>query len=453
VDLTRRDFLVGGAAAGALFIVGRAGAGTVQDGFGTSRRSRLFPGNGTVVVHSDLHNHTLLSDGATAAEDAFSIMRGVGLDVAALTDHAVFGKVGGDVACRSGPCTAYVGINEQSWQKLRQLADANHDEGNFVAMRGFEWTTGTIGHVNVWFTEQWIDAMTTMGLESPRGLSVLFESLPGPGPEVGQVLKPLVSELPETATIGPFYDWLKSAPDREVLGGGADGIAGFNHPNLYGNFESFRLDPELVARMVSCEALNGHDDYLFWGLDEGQSSPLNACLNAGWRVGMLGVSDEHEDDWADGKARGGLWVRELSRAGVREAMEARRFFATFEPGLRLDASANGVQMGQALPHRSGPVQLALDLDRGLDWYGRSLNVQVLGPGSEVPVILDSVDVTLPSWSDPVLSLTVDVDVEDARWLLLRVTDPAQPSDPRAPAEYAGLGRAVAYASPFYLEPA
>ena len=38
-------------------------------------------------------------------------------------------------------------------------------------------------------------------------------------------------------------------------------------------------------------------------------------------------------------------------------------FATFEHGLRLDASANGVQMGRSVPHTSGPLRIELDIDR------------------------------------------------------------------------------------------
>jgi hypothetical protein len=35
--------------------------------------------------------------------------------------------------------------------------------------------------------------------------------------------------------------------------------------------------------------------------------------------------------------------------------------------------------------------------------------------------------------------------------VLRVTDLAGPADPRATSEWAGLGRAVAYSSPFWLD--
>jgi hypothetical protein len=451
VGVTRREFVAGGAAAGALLLArpGKVGAAPVE--FGTSRTSRVFPDNGTFVVHSDLHNHSTLSDGATAADQAFQMMKDAQLDVAALTDHALFGKTAGN-PCSHPQCAFYLGIDEESWQVMKALADANHRDGDFVAMRGFEWTTGTIGHVNVWFTEQWIDSFTTLGIQSTRGLPELFATLPEPFANGRETLEPLFAELPESATMDLFYEWLMAPPDRPVVGGGADGLAGFNHPNLFGNFDNYRFVPGLVDRLVSCEAINGTDDYLFWGLDEGQPSPLTKCLDAGWRVGMLGVSDEHFDGWAQGKARGGLWVRELTRAGVREAMEARRFYASLETGLRFDAAANGVQMGGSLPHRSGPIELVLDIDGGADSYGRPLSVQVLASGGDQPVVVHAADVVVPHPSEPLITLRFTHDVEDGRWLLVRVTDPAMAPTNPTPEPFVRFGRAVLYASPFFLEP-
>lgn len=442
-----------GAAAGALLMADprRVFGASAPGAFPTSRQSRLFPGNGRFVVHSDLHNHSLLSDGATAAEEVFSKMRAVELDVAALTDHALFGKAAGK-PCSNAQCNYYMGIDEGSWAKIAEIADANNQDGAFVAMRGFEWTTGTIGHVNVWFSESWIDSFTTLGIQSPRGLTPLLGVIPEPGPSLAPALGPLFDQLPEVATMDLFYDWLRTEPGSGALGGGADGIAGFNHPNEYGNFESFKFVPELVNRIVSCEALNMDRDFLFWGYDKGMPSPINACLNAGWRVGMLGVSDEHFDKWGDTRARGGLWIDDLSRAGVRKAMENRRMYATFERGLRLDAAANGVAMGQEVPHTSGPLKIDLDLDRGPDWYGKVLNVQVMRPGEDAPVVAHAAEVKLPTATEPVISIVLDVDIEDGKWVLVRVTDPTKEADAAAPAAFKPFGRAVAYASPFFLVP-
>lgn len=451
--LNRRDFLKASAAAGAALMVARP-----QDVFGanglgafpTSRTSRLFPGSGTFVVHADMHNHTLLSGGATSPQQAYDLMRSVKLDVAAITDHSLFGKVVGPV-CGSSPCSDYAGINEASWQQLRSDADAKLVDGEFVAMPGFEWTTGTLGHMNVWFSSQWTDTMVTRG-QSPSGLEAAFQNLPEPGPTVAPIIAPVIAALPDTASMDGFYEWLQSPPDRPVLGGGADALAGFNHPNDYGNFEDFEFVPALVDRIVTCEAFNTDRDHTFYGMDRGLPSPLNACLNAGWRVGLIGVSDEHGDKWGDNRSRGGMWVPSLTRAGVRAAMEQRRVFATHVPGLRVDAAANGRPMGSAVGHRSGPVRFELDVDGGASWYGRSLRVQLLRPGTTAPVLAHEEDVRLPTPAEPVIAFTVPVDVADGTWAVLRVTDPSQPAEPWTPAAFAGAGRAIAYASPFWFAP-
>lgn len=449
--LTRRDFLKVGAGAGALLIARPTTAwGAPTDTFPTSRKSRLFPADGTFAVHSDLHNHSLMSDGAAVPEEVFGAMRAASLDVAAMTDHANLGWTAGK-PCSHGDtqCNTIFGITEDDWQVTKQLADGADQPGSFVAMRGFEWTTPTVGHINVWFTEEWVDAFVVGGNQSMRGLNDLFAQFPDDFAPIADAGRPVISSLPDTASIAMFYEWLNTQPGGGPFGGGADGIAGFNHPNEYGNFESYRFVPEVAERIVSCEVLNMERDFMFWRQDESQPSPINACLNAGWRVGLLGVSDEHQTNWNNGRrARGGLWVRSLDRAGVREAMVARRMYATFVPGLRLDAAANGTRMGQTVGHRSGPVRFDVDLDAGSEWHGRRVRVQVVRPGTDEPTLALEQEITLPSLA----KVTVPVDVEDGRWAFVRITDPTKPADEGTPAPFAAAGRAVAYSSPFWFDP-
>jgi hypothetical protein len=459
MSITRRELLRAGAAAGALLLAGPVGAAAAQlasvTGTGASRASRLF--SGTRLVHSDLHNHSLLSDGQADPEEAFASMRSAGLDVAALTDHAVMGQGPLGSVCTQGDCTPYVGINEESWQRIARLADDADDPGAFTALRGFEWTTGTLGHINVWFSEHWIDAQNADALITPKGFPQFVGIIPGAGP----VLRPAVDEhveplLPETSDMETFYAWLATPSEQ---GGGADALAGFNHPNSWGNFAEFAYQPAVAERLVSMEMFTMTRDYFFQGTDDGQAYPLSACLNAGWRVGLLGVSDEHGPvlGTGEGKGRGGLWVRDFSREGVREALLERAMFATTVSGLRLDAaavSASGgrVRMGRTLGHRGGGVTFQLDIDRGPEWVGKPLQVQVLRPGDDAPLVAEVVDVTVPSDEEPVISLRVEIDPDEGDWVVLRVTDPALPPDPRATGDYAAVGAAVAYSSPFYLDP-
>ena len=375
---------------------------------GAARASRLS--RDTVLVHADLHNHTLLSDGEGDPEAAFPSMRDAGLDVAALTDHAIRGAAMEGTGLGGTP---WIGLDRAGWRRLGHLADANDRPGEFTAIRGFEWTHPQLGHVNAWFTDDFTDVAT-------RG------------------------------AMAELYAWLTRAGRRNGARA-LDGVAGFNHPGREaGRFGGFRYDAAVAEQMVSMELFNRTDDYLFEGVTAGCASPLVDCLNAGWRPGLLGVTDEHGTNWGfpEGRGRAGLWVTRLSRAGVAEAMRARRFFATRVAGLRLDATAGGARMGSVLRHRRGPVPFALDLDRGPSWTGRVLQVQVLRPGPLVPTVAEVVEVRCGE----VARFTVPLDLADGTWVVLRIADPATPNASPGPAGHPANNHALAYTSPWFLEP-
>ncbi|MGH4006769.1 MAG: CehA/McbA family metallohydrolase [Pseudonocardiaceae bacterium] len=396
--------------AGALLLSAAAGQQLRTPGpeGGAVRHSRIS--RGTVLVHADMHNHTLLSDGAGDPEAAFPSMRDAGLDVAALTDHAIRGATVEGTGLGGTP---WIGLDRAAWRRTGRLADAHDRPGEFTAIRGFEWSHPRLGHVNAWFTDDFTDVATH-------------------------------------GVMGQLYAWLVRVGPRN----GArppDGLAGFNHPGREEEvFADFRYTAAVAEQMVSLEMFNRSDDYLFQGVAAGRVSPLVACLDAGWRPGLLGVSDEHGTNWGfeEGTGRGGLWVTEHSRAGVAEALRARRFFATRVPGLRVDATAGGVRMGSVLRHRHGPVPLVLDVDRGPSWIGRALQVQVLRPGTPVPAVADIIEVRCGE----VARFTVRLDIEDGTWAVLRLADPDAPHGCWGPPRHPANNYAVAYTSPWFLEP-
>jgi hypothetical protein len=397
----------GSAEEGALLLSAAAGSRLrIPGGYsGAARSSRIS--RGTVLVHADLHNHTLLSDGAGDPDAAFPSMRDAGLDVAALTDHALRGAAVEGTGIGGTP---WIGLDRAGWRRTGELADAYDSPGEFTAIRGFEWSHPRLGHVNAWFTDDFTDVATNGDM---RGL----------------------------------YAWLTSHGASTEL----PSLAGFNHPGRErGRFEDFCYEPAAAEQLVSMEMFNRVDDYLFEGVTGGATSPLVTALAVGWRPGLLGVTDEHGTDWGfpEGRGRAGLWVTELSRAGVAAAMRARRSFATRVSGLRLDATAGDVRMGSVLRHRSGPVRFALDLDRGPSWTGRPLQVQVLRPDVPTPAVADVVEVCCGQ----VARFDVPIDIEDGGWVVLRVADPEEPNDNPGPPGHPANNFALAYSSPWYLEP-
>ncbi len=451
--IERRDFLKGVGAAGALLLARpRLAFGSFgpPPAPGAQRASKLLPNSGLFVVHTDLHNHSLISgDAAGDPNTAYQRMRDNGIDVACLTEHAISGKGHGEVTCaghQQGGCHTIEGINDSDWEVMAELADASYKENEFVSFRGFEWSTPTVGHLNVWFSEQYTDGLRQNAFITPTAIAEVDRVAPVPSEVVDQFEK-----APELATMGFFYDWIASPPDRDVRGGGNDGIACFNHPNEFGNFESFAYDAAAARQIVSCEALNADRDFFWFDRDNGKPNPLNACLNAGWRVGFTGVSDEHSKLYGrPGMARGGLWLSSLTRESVRQALVARRSYAAFDSGLRIDATANGTPMGSAFPHGAGPVSVLLDIDRGEEWSGKHLIVEVIRPGATDATLAAVIPVTIPAANDPPISFTVDADRADGDWMFLRITDPSLEADPLATDAYKPHGRAVAYASPWFL---
>jgi hypothetical protein len=147
---------------------------------------------------------------------------------------------------------------------------------------------------------------------------------------------------------------------------------------------------------------------------------------------------------------------------VAEALAARRFFASRVKGLRVDAALTSLTVAQAprrrarmggdLVHTGGPVLVEVDVDRGSAWWGRPMNVQVLRPGRPMPTLAAAADVRLPTPDEPVVAFEVDLDRADGDWVVLRLSDPGEPADPRAAGRYARLGRGIAYTSPFWLRP-
>lgn len=463
--LSRRDFLTALAVVGGGLAIHPSLAealGGVRGSTGASRYSKLH-GRSLVLVHTDLHNHSFISGDAEGdPHAALNKVRARGIDVACMTEHAVSGKDHGEHTCgtwQNGGCRFIEGINANDWETMAEIADAAYEPGRFVSFRGFEFSTPTIGHINVWFGKDFTDPAHQGALVTPRALSEMNRVFPPTEPVANQF-----QNAPDTAMITPFYDWLSSAPGTQPFGGGNDAIAGFNHPGYFGNFQEFLYHAGAARHMLLMEAFNsitfdqdqsnGHDatDFFWYGRDRGLPQPFNACFNAGWRVGFTGVSDEHSGVFGQrGKGRGGLWVSGLTRRAVRKGIMSRRSFGTREAGLRIDATANGVPMGSSM-RTTSKLSIKLDIDRGPAWTGKKLYVQVIGPGPNDPKLLDVKEIRVPSPRQPPVSFTVR---PEGAWLFLRITDPARRMDPLgvAPFERKKYGGATAYVSPWFFDPA
>ena len=490
--ITRRRLLQAAAASGGLAMFLRGGfpgrllAARADEA--ALRVSRLFPPTdtdpGLRLVHADMHNHTLFSDGDGDPALFYTRVRDAGLDVASLTDHSTlqWGLPEGVNMCdpfapfgADADCQAVAGMVEDAWILTKEYADevnvgGTEDDPGFTAIRGFEWTSPVIGHSNVWFTEKWTDPAHTGGIAAGTEAADFAHQEGAPGELARPVADALAAildalDLPAQAATTGYFQWLTRSPDTPLVEGGNDGIFGFNHPGREpGRFDEFRFETAVLDQCVGIEMLNRREDYLFEGVDLDRISPLVRCLDRGWRPGIMGVTDEHGTDWGTptGKGRAGVWVQAFTRAGVKKGMQERTYFATRQKGLRVDGAANGVRMGQAFRHTSGPVLVQLDVDRGEASYGKTLLAQVLvssnGDGV-LPKVHATHTFTLPRPEEPVVEFTVDIDpATDGNWMVVRLTDPegtfdadSNGPDGRATGAYVDAGYAVAYLSPWWFD--
>jgi hypothetical protein len=99
------------------------------------------------------------------------------------------------------------------------------------------------------------------------------------------------------------------------------------------------------------------------------------------------------------------------------------------------------------------VRFDIDVARGSAWRGKPLEAQILGPGNVLPRILTSQPFRVPDADDRLVTVTAEVNADEASWVLVRISDRSRPADPRASGPYASLGEAVVYSSPFWIDPA
>jgi hypothetical protein len=105
-------------------------------------------------------------------------------------------------------------------------------------------------------------------------------------------------------------------------------------------------------------------------------------------------------------------------------------------------------MGSALPVSRADVTFTLDLARDDTWLGRRLALQVLRPGSDAP----AVPLVHEFVVGDLVSVTVPLDLAEGDWVLLRIADPSQANQTPGPAGHPANDLAIAYTSPWWLEP-
>ncbi len=250
--------------------------------------------NGMNAYWGHLHAHTTYSDGAGPPHYALDLARSAGLHFYGLSDHGWWLTAG-------------------EWSNTLSQTTAATVPGQFVALRGLEWTHSTAGHINIFGSD------TLLARTNP-----LYDDL------------------------SDFYTWLAANPNA---------VAQFNHPDpdYGGTFNDFAPHPAAAQMVFLQEIGNNAQHYTTY-------EPSFVHANAvGWKVAPTNNSDTHNARWgSDHTSRTGLVAPSLTESDLLAALRARRVFATEDSNLALTLRGNGQWMGSTLPS-AGSLTLIINV--------------------------------------------------------------------------------------------
>jgi hypothetical protein len=309
------------------------------------------------LIWADLHGHSGISDGRGSAAAYYRYARDVAhLDVAALSDH--------------------------DWQseahELRlslNAAERHNHKGRFVTIPAIE--TTIVGHEVAYFFEPERLSALKPGVREPPQRSLIGgkpashyfepERLAGLHPGSGHALSiweeyllglPAAEPAPAARTLLKRYgekDLLVASHSTLSPGMGsafplAEGLPGYELIEIYSAHGS--------SECFGCERAPPHDP------DESTGS-VRQALEHHAPLGFIAAGDSQDgqpgrSNWgAHSGGLTGLWVTELSRKGVLEAMKDRRVFATTGQRSLIQFEAEGLPMGSLLPPTRGPRSIRL----------------------------------------------------------------------------------------------
>lgn len=271
-----------------------------------------------------LHAHTGYSDGELTPAEAFAYGRDQGgLDILLITDHLEM---------------LYLWFpEEEKWEKCRQQADAAYEPGRFLADCGYEYGSGasslipwvSTGHNNVFFHDS---------------------------------LMPIIQL--------DFHDFFRSLVQCSSC------VGQFNHPgsNEGEHWNHFEYFPDVDEKMNLFEFNSDPAWELFF-----------QALDAGWHVSPTYNQDNHSADWGTrDERRSGLFLTELTREALHDAMRNRRSFMSEDKNAFIQMTAyekcwmGSILTGEMPEWISVQVE-ARDPDPGDGWAV----LEIFGPGMEL----------------------------------------------------------------------
>ncbi|CAK8723600.1 MAG: putative metal-dependent phosphoesterase TrpH, contains PHP domain [Candidatus Electronema aureum] len=294
------------------------------------------------VYYGHLHNHSNVSDGSGTPAQAYAYARDTaGLDFFSLADHDS-------------------GISSTEWTTIKNTANTYNSDGNFVALWGFEWSSGgNYGHVTVIGTDDYCSAGSTA-----------------------------------TDTFTELVTWLNAR----------SGVAFFNHPGREDGqsreFSHFTTAPS--DKFVGMELFNKADDfdtYYYndgYYTNDGSKSFFDEAISRGWDIGAAGGDDNHTATWGtDTDYRLAVLATAKTRTAIMEAMQARRMFSTLDKNLTLSFTLSSAEMGSVLDPATHALRIEANDGNGevfstVQLIKNGAVAQTWNPNQAHPIITGSV---------------------------------------------------------------
>jgi hypothetical protein len=289
--------------------------------------------------YGNLHSHTDYSGGVGVPVQAFAYAKdSAHIDILAVTDHL-----------------ESIYYSSYEWDSIKISANISTINGVFIGMAGFEWTSPTYNHVNVF---------NTSGMTSPLNVN----------------------------NWDAFLSDLQNQPNA---------IAQFNHPGLIGttNWNSFAYKTAAIDSIFRLIEVKKYSDDPYYQM----------ALNAGWHVSATNNQDNHEWNWGtlDDK-RTGIWLSALTYNDIIDAFNARRTFSSEDKNASVWMEFNGHDMGKfAETGTSSSIRIKLNDSNGETWN----KVDVVGSNSTM--------VYTNNFTYSAVDTTILVNTTGLNWIFIR----------------------------------
>ena len=260
----------------------------------------------------DLHNHNSVGYAQGSIERTYDIARGH-LDFLAFTPHAQWHDM--PAMPNNAHLTWVKGFAalRDNWEKVRRLAHDSNRPGEFVSLLAYEWHSSFFGDYCLYYPDE------------------------GPLAYFDDVRKLQRHAQAANALIIPHHLAYRQ------------GLRGANF-----NFFDPSVSPilEIYSEHGLSEQDRGGRDYITHS-NGGRwtRNTLRAFLRKGLRAGVIASTDDHLGyPGAYGEGLAGVYAPELTRAGLFEALRARRTIAATGDRIGLVFRLNGRWMGSSLAH-------------------------------------------------------------------------------------------------------